>query len=61
MADKIRWGILGCGRIARTFAESLQHVPDAKLAAVASKNTGRAAEFAKFLMPSVIMRTIRNL
>lgn len=47
MADKIRWGILGCGRIARTFAESLQHVPDAKLAAVASKTPGRAAEFAK--------------
>ncbi len=47
MEKKIRWGILGCGRIARTFAESLQYVPDAELAAVASKTPGRAAEFAE--------------
>lgn len=46
MVKKIRWGILGCGRIARTFAESLQHVPDAELKAVASRTPGRAAEFA---------------
>jgi len=54
-------GILGCGRIARTFAESLQHVPDAKLAAVASKHPDGLPNLQKFLMPSVIMRTIRNL
>ncbi|HOM02348.1 MAG TPA: Gfo/Idh/MocA family oxidoreductase [Acetivibrio sp.] len=47
MTEEIKWGILGCGRIARTFAESLQYVPDGKLTAVASKTPGKACEFAR--------------
>jgi predicted dehydrogenase len=47
MADKIRWGILGCGRIARKFAADLQYVKDAELVAVGSRNQQTADEFAK--------------
>ena len=44
---KIRWGILGCGRIARKFASDLRLVADAELAAIASRNTETSELFAK--------------
>ncbi|MDR5854706.1 Gfo/Idh/MocA family oxidoreductase [Caballeronia sp. LZ062] len=43
--NRIRWGIVGAGRIARRFAESLQHVEGATLAGV----TSRRAESARAL------------
>jgi predicted dehydrogenase len=46
---KIRWGILGCGRIARKFAADLQWVKGAQLTAVASRNQSTAKQFAKEL------------
>jgi len=42
----IRWGILGCGRIARKFVQDLQTLPDAHLHAVASSDKSRAVAFA---------------
>jgi len=45
--QKIRWGILGCGKIARKFASDLKLVKDASLAAVASTDDRRAKEFSK--------------
>jgi predicted dehydrogenase len=42
-----RWGILGPGRIARSFAEDLRLVPGAELAAVGSRSASRAAAFAR--------------
>lgn len=47
MAKKIRWGILGCGKIAHKFASDLKLVDDADLAAVGSRDAERANEFAK--------------
>ena len=44
---KIRWGILGCGRIAKKFAADLRLVEDAELTAVASRNKETAELFAK--------------
>jgi predicted dehydrogenase len=44
-----RWGILGPGRIARTFAHDLRLVPDAELAAVGSRSLPRAKAFAEEL------------
>lgn len=44
---KIRWGILGCGRIARKFASDLRLVNDAALLAVASRNQETLLSFAK--------------
>ncbi|WP_445382319.1 Gfo/Idh/MocA family protein [Robiginitalea sp. IMCC43444] len=46
MADKINWGIIGLGRIARKFAENLQLLPSARLAAVASRDIDKAIGFA---------------
>jgi len=42
----IRWGILGCGKIAHKFAEDLSSIPNAKLYAVASRNLQKAQDFA---------------
>ncbi|HRI22190.1 MAG TPA: Gfo/Idh/MocA family oxidoreductase [Panacibacter sp.] len=46
MAQIIRWGILGCGRIARKFASDLRLVKDAKLVALGSRNRQNAEAFA---------------
>ncbi|MFX1572024.1 MAG: Gfo/Idh/MocA family protein [Promethearchaeota archaeon] len=43
----IRWGIIGCGRIAHKFAEGLKVLPNAILEGVASKTEGKAESFAK--------------
>lgn len=42
----IRWGILGTGRIARTFTEDLLLLPDHIVAAVGSRTLETAEEFA---------------
>ncbi len=42
---KIRWGILGCGKIAHKFASDLKLVEEAELIAVASKDEKRASDF----------------
>ncbi|MFI5493220.1 Gfo/Idh/MocA family protein [Actinoplanes sp. NPDC051859] len=41
-----RWGILGTGRIAGTFAADLRHAPGAELAAVGSRSLDTAKAFA---------------
>ena len=47
MSDKIRWGFLGTGYIAQKFAEALEFIPDAELAAVGSRTLSSAEAFAK--------------
>jgi predicted dehydrogenase len=47
MHDKIRWGILGCGRIARKFATDLKLVDDAMLIAAGARSIESANAFAK--------------
>ena len=47
MSKIIKWGILGCGRIAHEFAVGLKTLPDAKLEAVASRTEGKAERLAK--------------
>ncbi len=42
----IRWGIIGAGHIARTFAADIDYAPHATLAAVASRELNRAQAFA---------------
>ena len=44
---KIRWGILGCGKIARKFAADLRLVVDAELMAVGAREQSTADTFAK--------------
>jgi len=47
MSQVIRWGILGCGKIARKFASDLQYVNNAQLNAVAAREQVTADLFAK--------------
>ncbi len=46
METKIRWGIVGPGHIAHSFAKDLKLVEDGELTAVASRSLDRANEFA---------------
>ena len=47
MQNPIRWGILGPGKIAGSFARDLALVEGGRLTAVASRNPERAAAFAR--------------
>lgn len=44
---KVRFGILGPGKIANRFTDSFMHVPDAQVVAVASRDGERARTFAE--------------
>jgi len=46
MPETFRWGILGCGNIAKKFATGLQALDDAKLVAVGSRSQENADKFA---------------
>jgi predicted dehydrogenase len=44
---KIRWGILGAGRIAGKFASDLSLLPDAELTAISARNRAKLESFSK--------------
>jgi predicted dehydrogenase len=43
--EKIRWGILGTGKIAKAFSQGLGYVPDAELIAIGSRSASSAERF----------------
>ena len=43
---RIRWGIVGAGRIAKTFANDIEHAPHASLYAIAARKLESAQAFA---------------
>lgn len=45
MEEKIRWGILGTGRIARKFCDTLKELPQALICAVGSRSPETAERF----------------
>ncbi|MEL6485285.1 MAG: Gfo/Idh/MocA family oxidoreductase, partial [Bacteroidota bacterium] len=47
MNAKIRWGIVGPGKIAQKFCEDLIAHPDAEIVATGSRNLARARQFAE--------------
>lgn len=59
--QKIRWGILGCGRIARKFASDLKFIQEAELTAIASRDPQTAGEFAKEFHPRHIHTKYEDL
>ena len=61
MQTKVRWGILGCGKIARKFATDLQLVPDAELTAIASKNPAKAETFTGEFKPKFVYHSYEAL
>lgn len=61
MADTIRWGILGCGKIANKFASDLKLVKDAELKAVASRDVIKREAFSKEHKPSLSFDSYKAL
>ena len=59
--QKIRWGILGCGKIAKKFASDLKLVKDTSLVAVASRDQARATEFAKLYSAEIAFSSYEEL
>lgn len=52
MSNTVKWGIMGCGNIARKFAEAVQIIDEADLTAAASRTEEKARDFAgKFNIP----------
>jgi predicted dehydrogenase len=47
MAEEIRWGIVGPGRIAESVLPDFAHVEGARVTAVASRSAERGADFAR--------------
>ena len=45
--EKIKWGVIGTGRIARAFTAALAGTPAAELYAVGSRTAGKSASFAE--------------
>ena len=61
MSKRIRWGILGCGKIAKKFAADLKLVHDAELRAVASRNPQKLELFSKEHGPAFAFNTYEAL
>ena len=52
MSKKVRWGILGTGRIAKAFAEGLKYTSNGQLTAVGSRSKATSESFAsEWLIP----------
>jgi predicted dehydrogenase len=61
MQKKVRWGILGCGKIAAKFATDLQLVADGELTAIASRNPRTAEAFASVFKPKFVYHSYEAL
>ena len=59
--EKIRWGILGCGKIANKFAADLKLVENTELVAVASRNREKGEEFSKLYDARLTFDTYEQL
>lgn len=58
---KIKWGIIGLGKIANKFAEGLSSVENAELYAVASRNLSNANKFSEIHTAEVFYGSYKEL
>lgn len=61
MSKEIRWGILGCGKIANKFASDLKGVEHASLSAIASRNATKLETFSALYHPAYVFDTYEAL
>lgn len=61
MSKKIRWGILGCGKIANKFASDLRLVEDGRLSAIASRDAAKLESFSEKYKPECAFNTYEAL
>lgn len=61
MPNKIRWGILGCGKIANKFASDLKHVANGELRAIASRDPLKLQSFATEHKPMLTFNSYEAL
>jgi predicted dehydrogenase len=61
MSKKVRWGILGCGKIANKFASDLMLVKDAELTAIASRSPQKLQVFSQQYNPAFVFSTYEGL
>jgi predicted dehydrogenase len=61
MSKKIRWGILGCGKIANKFASDLALVNDGELSAIGSRNPLKAESFSQLYKPKFVYHSYEEL
>lgn len=61
MSRKIRWGILGCGKIANKFASDLKLVGDGVLSAIASRDSLKLESFSKEHKPALVFNSYEAL
>ena len=45
--ERVKWGIVGCGRIANKFCQDMPYVNNGSVVAVAARDKARALGFAK--------------
>ena len=60
MSTRIRWGIIGTGRIAGEFAEGLQQIETAEFRSVASRRQKQRMHLRTSLELRMPIRTISN-
>lgn len=60
-AKVIRWGILGCGKIAHKFAQDLLTIPSARVEAVASRSTAKSSSFAELYKANTAYNSYEDL
>lgn len=61
MSYKIKWGIIGLGKIANKLASDLQLSPNAELYGVASRDLQKAGEFSKKFNPAKLFGSYGEL
>lgn len=61
MSGKIRWGILGCGKIANKFASDLKLVEDGVLSAIASRDGLKLESFSREHKPALVFNSYEAL